>query len=425
MTIAILIIAIAILMAIRVPVALSILGPSLVYMLATGNSPGFTMRIAADGIASFPLLAVPLFILLGTVANYSGVADRLFDFADSLFHRVTGNLGYVNVMASVGFSWMSGSALADAAAMGKTLVPAMERAGFKKSFATGLTASSSLISPVMPPSIPAVIYASVAAVSTGALFAASVLPALLLAGALLVVVAFYIARHKDELVGSADEPRPLGQATVRVFGALLTPVIILGGILGGFFTPTEAAALGALYIIILGFIYKKLTVATLWKALRETAVTTASIMLIIVAATILGWILAREEVPQALSSLMTGNLNSATAFLLVTAVLLLILGAFIEATALLLITVPILLPVATEFNVDPLHFGVVTILSLMMGLLTPPVGTVLFVLSSVLRMPVGDVFRGVTPFLVPIGVVLLLLIFFPTIVTVVPAVIGM
>src|SRR5699024_8031041 len=237
-----------------------------------------------------------------------------------------------------------------------------------KSFATGLTASSSLISPVMPPSIPAVIYASVAAVSTGALFAASVLPALLLAAALLVVVALYIARHKEELVGSAEKPRPIGQATVRVIGAMLTPVIILGGILGGFFTPTEAAAVGALYIIILGFLYKKLTLATLWKALRETAVTTASIIVIIVAATILGWSLAREEVPQALSSFMTGNLDSSVAFLLVTAVLLLILGAFIDATALLLITVPILLPVAVEFGVDPIHFGVVTILALMMGL---------------------------------------------------------
>src|SRR5699024_9169579 len=163
---------------------------------ATGNSPGFAMRIAADGIASFPLLAVPLFILLGTVANYSGVADRLFEFGVSLPHRVTGHIGYFNVMASICFAWMSGSAVADAAVMGKTLVPAMERAGFKKSFGTGLTASSSLISPVMPPSIPAVIYASVAAVSTGALFAASVLPALLLAAALLVVVALYLARQQ-------------------------------------------------------------------------------------------------------------------------------------------------------------------------------------------------------------------------------------
>lgn len=425
MTVAIMLIAIGILMAIRVPVALSILGPSLVYMLATGNSPGFAMRIAADGIASFPLLAVPLFILLGTVANYAGVADRLFEFAESLLHRVTGNLGYVNVFASVGFAWMSGSALADAAAMGKTLVPAMERSGFKKSFATGLTASSSLISPVMPPSIPAVIYASVAAVSTGALFAASLLPALLLAGSLLVVVALYVSRHKEDLVGPAENPRPIGEATVRVLGALLTPVIILGGILGGFFTPTEAAALGALYIMILGFIYRKLTISLLWKALRETAVTTASIMLIIAAATILSWILAREEVPQALSSMMTGNLNSPVTFLLVTAVLLLVLGAFIDATALLLITVPILLPVATEFGVDPIHFGVITILALMMGLLTPPVGTVLFVMSSVLRMPAGEVFKGVLPFLVPISIVLLLLIFFPGIVTVVPNLVGM
>lgn len=420
-----LLVAIGALMALRVPVALAILGPSLVYMLGTGNSIGFAMRIATEGVSSFPLLAVPLFILLGTVANYAGIADRLFTFAEALLKNLKGSLGYVNVLSSVGFAWMSGSALADAAAMGKTLVPAMERSGFKKPFATGLTASASLISPVMPPSIPAVIFASVAAVSTGALFAASVLPAILLAFALLAVVFIYVRIHKNDFNNSGSTTAPLREATVRVIGPAIAPVLILGGILLGLFTPTEAAALGAFYMMLLGFIYKSLSLSDLWKAVKETTVTTGSIMLIIASASLLGWVLAREEVPQNLSALMTGNLNSGIAFLAVACLLLIVLGAFIDATALLLIAVPILLPVANEFGVDPIHFGVVSILSLMIGLLTPPVGTVLFVMSSVLRMPAGEVFKGTAPFLIPLFVVLVLLIIFPSITTIIPSLLGM
>lgn len=424
MNLLILALAIALLLAIRVPVGLAFLGPSLVYMLVSGNSPGFAMRIAAEGTASFPLLAVPLFILLGTLANHAGIADRIFDFALAVLGRVRGSLGYVNVASSVGFSWMSGSALADSAALGKILVPTMEKNGFKRDFSIGLTASSALISPVMPPSIPAVIFASVATISTGALFAASVLPALLLALALLITVYIYVRKH-SELKKSPRSKEEIKYASVRVIGPILTPVIILGGILGGIFTPTEAAAIGVLYIMVLGFMYRTLSLKGMWSALRETAVTTASIMLIIAAAQLLGWVLSREQVPQNLADLMTSNITNPIVFLLVVNLLLILLGAFIDATAVILITVPVLLPIAVEFGVDPVHFGVIMILNLMIGLLTPPVGSVLFVMSSVLRTPVEQVFKGIAPFLIPMLLVLLLLTFFPGIVTIVPNVLGL
>lgn len=424
MNLLILALAIALLLAIRVPVGLAFLGPSLVYMLVSGNSPGFAMRIAAEGTASFPLLAVPLFILLGTLANHAGIADRIFDFALAVLGRVRGSLGYVNVASSVGFSWMSGSALADSAALGKILVPTMEKNGFKRDFSIGLTASSALISPVMPPSIPAVIFASVATISTGALFAASVLPALLLALALLITVYIYVRKH-SELKKSPRSKEEIKYASVRVIGPILTPVIILGGILGGIFTPTEAAAIGVLYIMVLGFMYRTLSLKGMWSALRETAVTTASIMLIIAAAQLLGWVLSREQVPQNLADFMTSNITNPIVFLLVVNLLLILLGAFIDATAVILITVPVLLPIAVEFGVDPVHFGVIMILNLMIGLLTPPVGSVLFVMSSVLRTPVEQVFKGIAPFLIPMLLVLLLLTFFPGIVTIVPNVLGL
>lgn len=424
MSLLILAVAIAILLIIRVPVGLAFLGPSLMSMLMSGNSPGFAMRIAAEGTASFPLLAVPLFILLGTLANYAGIADRIFDFALALLGRVRGSLGYVNVASSVGFAWMSGSALADSAALGKIMVPAMQKTGYSRGFSTGLTASAALISPMMPPSIPAVIFASVATVSTGALFAASVLPALLLAAALLVTVYLYVRKH-SELKKSPRSAQEIKAASLRVIGPILAPVIILGGILGGFFTPTEAAAIGVLYILALGFIYRTLSFKGVLNALRETAVTTGSIMLIIAAASLLGWVLSREQVPQNLADFMTSNISSPILFLLAVNVLLIILGAFIDATAVILITVPVLLPIAVEFGVDPVHFGVIMILNLMIGLLTPPVGSVLFVMSSVLRTPVETVFKGVAPFLIPMFLVLLLLTFFPAIVTFVPNLLGL
>ncbi|WP_435111702.1 TRAP transporter large permease [Nocardiopsis synnemataformans] len=410
---------ILVLLVLRVPIAFAILGPCLTYMVVGGQSTGLSLRTAAQEVNSFPLLAVPLFILLGVIANHTGIADRLFGFARVLFGRVRGSLGYVNIGVSVGFSWISGSALADVAGMGKMLVPAMNKAGYPRRFTLGLTASTSLISPVMPPSIPAIVYASVAAVSTAGLFAAAVVPAFLMAGGLTLAV-FLWARGKPELAGQRAQKGEVRTATVRALGPLGTPVLLLGGILSGLFTPTEAAAVGVAYVLVLGLCYRTLSPRALWRIGVETATTAASIAIILAASGLLGWVLAREQVPQQVASLLLGLTDSPTVLLLLVALILLLVGTVLEPVAALVITVPVLLPVVVQVGVDPIHFGVITIVSLMVGLLTPPIGGVLFVLGSATRTPMHEVFRGTAPFLLPLVAVLLLLTLAPDLVLFLP-----
>jgi tripartite ATP-independent transporter DctM subunit len=424
MSLLILTLAIALLLLLRVPVAFSLLGPCLVYVLVTGQSSGLSTRLAATGVDSWPLLAVPLFILVGVIANRAGFAERMFDFALALLGRVRGGMGYVNIGVSLGFSWMSGAALADAAGLGKVEVPAMLRRGYPRRFSVGVTAASTLIGPVMPPSIPAVIFASIAAVSTGALFAASVIPALLLAVGLALAVLLWSLRH-PELRGEKISWARIRTTAIRVLGPMGAPVIILGGILGGYFTPTEAAGVGAVYILLLGFAYRALRPRDILRILRETAVTTASITLILAASTLLGWILARERVPLMVAEAMLRITDNQLVFLMLVNLLLILLGAVIEPTSALVISVPILLPIALQFGVDPLHFGVVVILNLMIGLLTPPIGAVLFVLSAVTRIPIHDAFLGAAPFLIPLLAVLMLVTFVPGVALFLPMLVGL
>lgn len=419
-----LLLAIGLLLVLRVPVAFAFLGPGLVYLVITGQSLGLAMRLITNSTASFPLLAVPLFVLLGVMANHAGIADRLFDFALALFGRVRGGLGYVSVGVSLGFSWMSGSAVADAAALSKVEIPAMLRNGYSRRFGLGVVGASALIAPVMPPSIPAVIYAGLAAVSTGALFAASVMPAFMMAFGLCVVVAILVRRQPD-IVHTGFSRERLAASSRRVVGPLFAPVIILGGILGGLFTPTEAAAVGAFYMLALGLGYRTLHVRDLPRIFAETVLTTAAIMLIVSSASLLGYVLARERVPQRLSELVLGLTDNGTVFLLLVAALMLVLGTVIDPTAVLVLVVPILIPISVRFDVDPIALGVLIILSLMIGLLTPPVGTVLYVLSSTMKVPVGEVFKGSVPFLVPLVMTCGLIIAFPGFATWLPDQLGL
>jgi TRAP-type transport system large permease protein len=288
----------------------------------------------------------------------------------------------------------------------------MIRNGYPLRFGLGVTGAASLIAPVMPPSIPAVIFAGLAAVSTGALFAASVVPALLMAAGLCIVVFVLVRRHPD-IVRTDFSIRRVLTTGRRVIAPLGAPVVILGGILSGAFTPTEAAAVGAAYMLVLCFAYRSLRVRDLPAVLTETVVTTAAIMLIVSSAALLGYILARERVPQLLTETVFAVISDGTGFLVMTAVLMLILGTVVDATAVLVLVVPILLPISAEFGVDPIVLGVLMIVALMIGLLTPPVGTVLYVLSTVARTRVGEVFRGSLPFIVPLLVILVLIIAFP------------
>jgi tripartite ATP-independent transporter DctM subunit len=424
MTVVLLLLAILVLLLLRVPVAYAFLGPGAVYLVLTGQSVGLAMRLIAEDTASFPLLAVPLFVLLGALATHAGIADRLFDFALALMGRVRGGLGYVSIGVSLGFAWMSGSAVADAAALSKVQIPAMVRNGYSMRFGLGVVGSSALIAPVMPPSIPAVIFAGLGAISTGALFAASVIPALLMAVGLAVVV-FILVRRQPDIVHIGFSWESVRTTGVRVIGPLGAPVIILGGILGGIFTPTEAAAVGALYMLVLGFVYRELKLRDLPGIFAEAVMTTAAIMLIVASAALLGYVFARERIPQDLASLILDFTDNGTVFLILVAVLMLLLGTVVDAVAILVLTVPMLMPIAIRLDVDPIVLGVLMIVSLMIGLLTPPVGTVLYVMSSTMRVPVGEVFRGCLPFIVPLLVVCVLVIVFPVVVTWLPAQLGL
>jgi tripartite ATP-independent transporter DctM subunit len=423
-TLALLLIAIFLLFLLRVPMAFAILGPSIVYLLSEDYSLGLAVRLVMGGINSWPLLAVPLFILVGIVATRTEMADRLYDAAVLLLGPLRAGLAYVNIGVSLGFSWMSGAALADAAGIGSIEVNHMRKKGYPAEFSVGLSASSALISPIMPPSIPAVVYASVAAVSTGALFAAAVIPALLMTAALVIVVYLW-ARRRPDLVGQPYNWSAVRRAVLRALPPMGAPVLILGGILGGFFTPTEAAGIGALYMLLLAFSYRTVTVRQLGVIFRDTGAITAQIMLIIGASSLLSWILAREQVPQAVASAMLGLTDNPLVFLLIINLVLVFLGMILEPTSALLIITPILLPVAIEFGVDPVQFGSIVIFNLMIGLLTPPMGGVCFVLSSVTGIPVEKVFRGAAFYLPAMLIVLLLITYVPALTLWLPDLLGL
>ena len=424
MSLALLLVVIFLLFLLRVPMAFAILGPSIAYLVLEDYSLGLAVRLVMGGINSWPLLAVPLFILVGIVATRTEIADRLYDAAVLLLGPLRAGLAYVNIGVSLGFSWMSGAALADAAGIGSIEVNHMRKKGYPAEFSVGLSASSALISPIMPPSIPAVVYASVAAVSTGALFAAAVVPAFLVTAALVVTVWIW-ARRRPDLVGEPYDWTAVRRAVLRALPPMGAPVLILGGILGGFFTPTEAAGIGALYMLLLAFSFRTVTIRQLGVIFRDTGSITAQIMLIIGASSLLSWILAREQVPQAVANGLLGITDDPLIFLLIINVVLIILGMILEPTSALLIVTPILLPVAVEFGVDPLQFGSLVIFNLMIGLLTPPMGGVCFVLSSVTGIPVERVFKGALFYMPALLLVLLLITYVPALTLWLPNAIGL
>jgi tripartite ATP-independent transporter DctM subunit len=423
-SLALLLIAILVLFLLRVPMAFAILGPCLAYLLAEGYSLGLAARLVVEGINSWPLLAVPLFILVGIIATRTDIAARLYDAAILLLGPLRAGLAYVNIGVSLGFSWMSGAALADAAGTGSIEVDHMRKRGYPPEFSVGLSASSALISPIMPPSIPAVVYASVALVSTGALFAAAVIPAALVTISLAITV-FIWARWHPEFTGAPYDWNKAIRALIRALPPMGAPVLILGGILGGWFTPTEAAAVGALYMLLLSFSYRTVRFHDLLIILRDTASITAQIMLIIGASSLFSWILAREQVPLHVANALTGMTDNPLVFLLVINFALIGLGMILEPTSALLIITPILLPVAKQFGIDPLQFGSIVIFNLMIGLITPPMGGVAFVLSSVTGIPVERVFRGALIYMPALLVVLLMISYVPALTLWLPGVVGL
>ena len=406
---------------IGVPIGIAMIFVSMGYFYFTGMGISFATQRMVDGLNSFPLLAVPLFILAAGVLNSAGITNHLFGFARSLVGHITGGLGHVNVLASLFFSGMSGSALADAGGLGKMEIEAMREAGYDDEFAGAVTAASSMIGPLVPPSITMVLYGVIANVSIGKLFLGGIIPGFLCAIALMVMV-WFIARRRDYPRDVRSTPGQIGTLFVKSLPALLTPVVIVGGIFSGLFSPTEAAAITVLYAILIDLIfYRELTFRKLWDSIYETTVTSASIATIVAGVGLLSFIMAREQAPQQIASFFLSIADSPVTFLIAVNLMIFFLGCFIESLVILLVVVPILVPVAMGFGIDPVQFGIITVLNLMISILTPPMGMALFVVAQVGGIPYQKLARAILPWLIPPIVVLILVCTFPILSTGLPS----
>jgi TRAP-type C4-dicarboxylate transport system permease large subunit len=429
-----------------IPVAIAMAGASLIYLFFVQSSPPFVViHRMVSGIDSFPLLAVPFFILAGNLMNNAGITNRIYNYALALVGWLKGGLGHVNVVGSVVFAGMSGTAIADAAGLGTVEIKAMRDHGYSKEFAVGVTAASATLGPIIPPSLPFVIYGMMANVSVGALFLAGILPGVIMALLMMVTVAYFAhkngwgsdigfvwSRVLKALIETAVvaiwpvvvwvlvknwgwPPQPtVAAALVVLFAAdrlfkfqavlpIMTPVLLIGGMTTGVFTPTEGAIAACVWAMVLGFFwYRTLRFKMFVKICLDTVETTATVLFIVAAASIFGWMLTATGVTTAISSWVLAFTNEPWVFLLLANLLMLFVGCFLEPTAAITILVPILVPICQQLGIDLVHFGLVMVLNLMIGLLHPPMGMVLFVLARVAQLSVERTTMAILPWLVPL-----------------------
>ncbi len=428
------------------PVAIAMAGASLLYIAFTQSSPPFVViHRMVSGIDSFPLLAVPFFILAGNLMNNAGITNRIYNYALALVGWMKGGLGHVNVVGSVIFAGMSGTAIADAAGLGTVEIKAMKDHGYSTEFAVGVTAASATLGPIIPPSLPFVIYGMMANVSVGALFLAGILPGLLMAFLMMLTVAFYAHKNGWGADIKFEWPRVMKalvetavvvawpvslwwlitkmgmQPQLTVFAGIvllfaadkifrfeavlpiMTPVLLIGGMTTGIFTPTEGAIAACIWAMALGLLwYRTLSLKTFVKVCLDTVETTATVLFIVAAASIFGWMLTATGVTSAIAAWVLEFTTEPWMFLLLANVLMLFVGCFLEPTAAITILVPILVPICQKLGIDLVHFGLVMVLNLMIGLLHPPMGMVLFVLARVAKLSVERTTMAILPWLVPL-----------------------
>jgi tripartite ATP-independent transporter DctM subunit len=378
-------------------------------------SPDLPAQIMAQrvlaGIESIPLMAIPFFVCSGVIMNYSGVTTRVMRFCEVLVQKVPGGLAQVNVLLSTLMGGLSGSNLADAAMEAKMLVPEMEKKGFSREFSSVVTATSAMITPLIPPGIAMIIYGSIANVSIGRLFVAGIGPGLLLCVAMMILVGFISKKrgYSSELM----EEIHFWPAFRDAILPLLLPVVIIGGIRLGIFTPTEAGAVAIIYAICLSLIFNEFDSKAMGQAVKETVCTTTSIMLIVGAASAFAWILTRERIPQQLTEFMLNTIHNKYIFLIVINIFLLIVGMFIEGNASMIVLVPLLVPVARAFGIDDIQFAMTYIFNSAIGALSPPMGTLMFVTCGITNCKIGPFIKEAVPFYIMLAVCLMLLTFVP------------
>ena len=443
-----------------IPVAVAMAGSALLYIWWTGTLPPFVViHRMISGIDSFPLLAVPFFILAGNLMNNAGITNRIYNYALALVGWMKGGLGHVNVVGSVIFAGMSGTAIADAAGLGTIEIKAMTDHGYSKEFAVGVTAASATLGPIIPPSLPFVIYGMMANVSVGSLFLAGILPGVLMAGLMMLTVAYFAHKNGWGADVKFEWPRVIKALTetlvviawpvllwalivkgglpaqLTVFSGLIvlfiadklfkfqaalpimTPVLLIGGMTTGIFTPTEGAIAACLWALVLGFFwYRTLNFRMFVKVSLDTVETTSTVLFIVAAASIFGWMLTATGVTAAISEWVLGFTQNPYMFLLLANLLMLFVGCFLEPTAAITILVPILVPICQKLGIDLVHFGLVMVLNLMIGLLHPPMGMVLFVLARVAKLSVERTTMAILPWLLPLLGSLAIITYFPKLV---------
>ena len=399
----------------KVPVFVSIMAGCVTYFSLTPGIPQLivTQRIVS-GTESIPLLAVPFFVCAGVYMNYSGVTERIMNFCSVVTGRMTGGLAQVNVLLSTLMGGLSGSNLADAAMEAKMLVPEMEKKGFSKAFSSVVTATSAMITPLIPPGIGMIIYASVTGVSVGKMFISGLGVGAILCIAMMILVHIVSKKRGYKPIRTEKLPaREVVGSVKQAFFPLCLPIIIIGGIRIGMFTPTEAGAVAIVYSLILGFCYRKVNVKNLIAGIKETVLTTASIMLIVGAASALSWIFTKEQIPQALTTFMLTHISNKYLFLLIVNVFLIFVGMFVEGNAINIILGPLLAPIAASYGIDPIQFGMMFIFNISIGSLSPPMGTLMFVTCGVTKCKIKDFIKESVPFYVLLFIVLAVLTFVP------------
>ncbi|OHD19743.1 MAG: hypothetical protein A2Y38_15125 [Spirochaetes bacterium GWB1_59_5] len=385
---------------IGVPVAFSLGAAATVYLILEGVSLGLIATRLFTGLDSFTFMAIPFFILAGELMNSSGITKRLVNFTSIMVGRLRGGLGHVSIVTSMLFGGVTGSAIADCSAVGTMMIPAMKDKGYDEEFAAGLIASAAIMGPIIPPSIPFVVYALLSSTSVAALFLGGIVPGIMIAVGLMIVT-YIIARKRNFPRGERiTSLKQVGKALADGFIPLMMPFIILGGIITGIFTATESSAVAVVYGLVVGlFVYRDLPLSSIKKALLGTAKTTGVVFLVIACSNVFNWMLVVEQVPQAMAMFVSGIIHSKWLLLLAINVILLIVGTFMEGTAAMIILVPILLKITAAYSIHPIFLGVIVVVNLMIGLLTPPVGLLLYVVCGMTKLPLERVVKGVLPFL--------------------------
>lgn len=408
--------ALLVLMLLGFPVALSM---GVTSVLTLGALRGFT-EIPWDmlaqrimyGVTNFTLLAIPFFILAGRLCNEAKITDRIFEFAKCLVGHLKGGLGHVNVLGSMIFAGMSGSAVADAGGLGQMEIKAMVDEGYSLEFSTAVTAASATIGPIIPPSIPMVIYGAMAGESVAKLLIAGFFPGIIMGLAMMALLVLMAPWYGFK----AKRRAPLAEmlaALKRGVLPLLAPVILIGGIVSGIFTPTEAAAIAVVYAIVMGIFYRTISLSNFLQVLRDSMLDTAIILFIVAASSIYSWVIARYQVTEGLVNWMGGIVSTPLMFLFVVNIFLLLVGCFIDPTPALFILVPVFMPMVKRYGIDPIHFGVIMVFNLMIGLVTPPVGTVLYTLNRVTGVPLERLSVAMLPWYIPLLATLALIVLFP------------